>query len=198
MNIVFQRIVQKAREELEEALKSGEVLEGWDPDAFEQDVRNFTRKMGHELIQVWAERKALQARDQAGYCGCGRRRQVKRRNRIWWETTFGRVEAVEGYLACPEGHGYDRPFQRLTGLSCRGKSEALQRALTDFGAEKSFAQTSEQLREHYGVHVDRSSVRQVVERQAQRAEQFVASRHESAVNSYQGRPGHWAGEEWSA
>ena len=67
MKIVFQRILEKAREELEEALSSGEALEGWDPDAFEEDVRDFTRKLGHELIQVWAEGKAAQAREQAAY-----------------------------------------------------------------------------------------------------------------------------------
>ena len=44
----------------------------------------------------------------------------------------------------------------------RCKSLALQRALTDFGAEKSFERAIEQLKEHYGVELDRSSVREVV------------------------------------
>lgn len=196
MEPVFQEILRKAKGELEEALRRGEGLEGWDADAFEQQMRVFTRRLGLELMQVWASGKATQAREQATYCCCGRRRQVRERKRIWWLTAFGRVEVVERYLACPQGHGYDRPFQRLSGVGCRSKSAALQRVLTDFGAEKSFAQASEQLREHYGVHLDRSSVRQVVQKQAQRAEQFVAARHRSAVKSYQSRPGHWPGEEW--
>ena len=40
-------------------------------------------------------------------------------------------------------------------MKCRGKSLALQRALTDFGAEKSFEQASRQLQEHYGVELHR-------------------------------------------
>ena len=87
----------------------------------------------------------------------------------------------------------DRPFQRLTGLRTRSKPHHLQRVLTDFGAEKSFAQASEQLLEHYGVDLHRSSVRQVVERQAGRAEEFVAAEHEKAQRAYQSRPGHWPG-----
>ena len=98
---------------------------------------------------------------------------MRGRKRTWWLSTFGRVEACERDLSCPEGHGHDRPFQRLSGVACRSKSAALQKALTDFGAEKSFAQASQQLREHYGVHLDSSSVRQVVARQGQGAEQFV-------------------------
>ena len=64
--------------------------------------------------------------------------------KTWWLSTFGRVEACERDLACPEGHGHDRPYQRLSGVACWSKSAALQRALTDFGAEKSFAQASQQ------------------------------------------------------
>ena len=76
------------------------------------------------------------------------------------------------YLRCPKerppaaGH---RPFQELTGLKCRGKSLAL----TDFGAEKSFEQASRQLKEHYGVELHRSSIREVVLKHAERAAGLV-------------------------
>ncbi len=80
------------------------------------------------------------------------------------------------YLRCPKerpaaaGH---RPFQELTGVQCRGKSSALQRALTGFGAEKSFESASRQLKEHYGVELHRSSIREVVLKQAERAAGLV-------------------------
>ena len=50
---------------------------------------------------------------------------------------------------------------------------ALQRALSDFGAERSFERASRQLKEHYGVRLHRSSVREVVLQQAERAGGFV-------------------------
>ena len=86
---------------------------------------------------------------------------------MWWLSGFGPIEVQAPYLRCPKD--LHRPFQELTGLKGRCKSLALQRALTDFGAAKSFERASEQLKEHYGVELDRSSVREVVRKQAERA-----------------------------
>ncbi len=73
---------------------------------------------------------------------------------------------------------------------------ALQRVLTDFGAEKSFGQASQQLWEHYGVALGRSSIRQVVVGQAQRAEAVVPTQHQEAVAAYQRPRGQRRGEPW--
>ena len=100
------------------------------------------------------------------------------------------------YLRCAKDHSSHRPFQALTGLRCQGKSLALQRALTDFGAEKSFAQASKQLWEHYRVELHPSSVREVVSQQAQRAEAFVNSQHEEAVRREAGRQRWLGGKPW--
>lgn len=52
-----------------------------------------------------------------------------------------------------------RPFCRSAGLKPRAVSRALQRALTDFGAEESFARGAERVQEHYGIKVAASTVR---------------------------------------
>ena len=78
----------------------------------------------------------------------------------------------------------------------RGKSLALQRALSDFGAEKSFAQASRQLEEHYGVRLHRSSVREEVLKQAERAGGFVAREEGEAIASYEGQRSHRPGPPW--
>lgn len=194
MYAVFQDIVRMARVELEKALMCD--VSSWDSDAFEQQVREFTRQLGLESIHVWAELKGVQAAEQAAICACGQRRQVHKRKQTWWLTTFGRVATVEPYLSCPGCLSHARPFQRLTGLKCRGKSMSLQRVLTDFGAEKSFGGASQQLWEHYRVKLDRSSVREVVREQAQRAEEFVGAECQKAVSDYQRRKEAWPGEQW--
>ena len=74
-------------------------------------------------------------------------------------SVFGRIEVQAPYLRCPQGHptlAGHWPFRELTGLKSRGKSLALPRALSDFGAEKSFAQAGRQLKERYGVELHRS------------------------------------------
>ena len=199
MHPVFQEIQEFARAKLREALiKESEEgsSERWDPDVLEQEVRQLFQQLGGELLQVWAEVQSQQAEAQARFCPCGQRRQVHERQSFWWLSTFGRVQIEVPYLRCPQGHGGDRPFQRLTGLACRSKSLALKRLLTDFGAEKSFGQASQQLWEHYGVTLDPSSIRQVVVRQAQRAEEVVQAQHQGVVAAYQSQRGQRQGETW--
>jgi hypothetical protein len=199
MHPVFQEILTVAMAKLGEGLaqEKGETRwEEWDPDAWEQEVRQFTRQLGQQCLQTWAEMKVQQAHEEARFCSCGQRRWVHELKPFWWLSTFGRIQLEVPKLRCPKGHERDRPFQRLTGLGCRGKSVALQRALTDFGAEKSFAQASRQLWEHYGVELDRSSIRQVVESQAQRAKELVGRSHQAAIRSYQNPKGRGEGEAW--
>ena len=78
----------------------------------------------------------------------------------------------------------------------RCKSLALQRALTDFGAEQSFERASEQLKEHYGVELDRSSVREVVRKQAERAAGFVDLEDRAAIDGYGNQRSFPPGKPW--
>ena len=73
---------------------------------------------------------------------------------------------------------------------------ALQRALSGFGAERSFERASQQLKEHYGVRLHRSSVREVVLQQAERAGGFVEREEREAIASYQGQRSYRPGPPW--
>ena len=54
-----------------------------------------------------------------------------------------------------------RPFCFKARVQPRGYSGPLQRALTDFGAEESFARAAARVREHYGIDVPLTAVRQI-------------------------------------
>jgi hypothetical protein len=183
MGPVFQEIIEIAIPKLKEALS--QESEKWDSDAWEQEVRQFIRQLGQGLLRTWTEVKTIEAGFRARFCPCGQKRQVDKQEPFWWLTIFGQVCTEVPELRCPKCHGRDRPFQRLTGLRCRGKSLALERVLTDFGAEKSYARASSQLKEHYGIELDPSSIRQVVIKQASRAEELVTKEHQGAIASYQ-------------
>ena len=60
-------------------------------------------------------------------------------------------------------HGICRPFSEAAGVTCRGYSLLLERRITDFGSEKSFARASRQVQEHYGLEVGASTVRRITE-----------------------------------
>ena len=74
-----------------------------------------------------------------------------------------------------------RPVSEVMGLRDRGKSPAVQRALTDFGAEDSFAVARERFEEHYGWTIGRTSILRVVEERAREAEEYVTERLASEV-----------------
>jgi hypothetical protein len=56
-----------------------------------------------------------------------------------------------------------RPFSASAEVVCRGYSPALQRAMTDFGADEPFAAAAAKLREHYGIDVPVGAVRTITE-----------------------------------
>lgn len=83
---------------------------------------------------------------------------------------FGLV-AVEERIWCSPTQSYLRPLPKRLGVISRGRSRRLERVLTDFGCEHSFARAGESLREHYGFELGASVVRAATLRHAQRARQ---------------------------
>lgn len=73
---------------------------------------------------------------------------------------------------------YLRPLLVRLGVSPRGKSRRLQRALVDFGSEHSFAKAAESVREHYGIEVGVSAVRQATLTHALRAQEQLEKEYE--------------------
>lgn len=64
---------------------------------------------------------------------------------------------------------YLRPFAARIGVNNRGRSARLERALTDFGAEHSFAKANLRVLEHYGFALNASAIRETTLRHAARA-----------------------------
>lgn len=64
---------------------------------------------------------------------------------------------------------YLRPLPKRLGVTPRGRSRRLERVLTDFGCEHSFARAVESVREHYGIEIGASAVRAATLDHAQRA-----------------------------
>lgn len=75
---------------------------------------------------------------------------------------------------------YLRVFAPAAGISARGKSRRLQRALTDFGIEHSFATSCKRLKEHYGFELNASAVRTVTMHHAQRASRKLQKEYDGS------------------
>lgn len=82
-----------------------------------------------------------------------------RKKKLRCLTTLGWLEAAEQTWRV--GSRELRPVLPRLGIRPRGCSRGLQRVLTDFGADESFAAAAAKVREHYGVEVNAERVRQV-------------------------------------
>lgn len=95
---------------------------------------------------------------------------------------YGEVRVEELTLRTAALHSL-RPFARRARVSCRGKSARLQRAMADFGIEKSFASGNRQLVEHYGFGLNASAIRHATLRHARRAEAKLRAEYEQPYRS---------------
>lgn len=87
-------------------------------------------------------------------------------------TLFGRIVVTSAYLYRPGQKGL-RPTRARWGLHGGSRTPAVERALTDFGAEESFGQASRRFQEHYGFEVGRTTISKIVHAHAKRAEKYV-------------------------
>lgn len=80
--------------------------------------------------------------------------------KVTWFTPFGAVEICEQLLRLSRRGAQLRPFCLAAGVRHQGYSRPLQRVLADFGAEASFQAATLRVKEHYGVLVPSSALRQ--------------------------------------
>jgi hypothetical protein len=73
---------------------------------------------------------------------------------------------------------YVRPLPQRLGVTPRGRSRRLERVLTDFGCEHSFARAAGSVLEHYGFEIGVSAVRMATLEHAQRARAQLAAEYE--------------------
>lgn len=81
-------------------------------------------------------------------------------------TTFGIIELLERTFI-NEGKLL-RPFELSAKVYCRGYSLPLQRVITDFGSDVSFAHAVAKINEHYNIDVPVSAIRLITEKHAHR------------------------------
>lgn len=78
---------------------------------------------------------------------------------------------VRDRIWCSPNKSYLRPLPERLGVTSRGRSRHLERVLTDFGCEHSFARARESVREHYGFDIAASAVRSTTLKHARRAQE---------------------------
>ena len=73
-----------------------------------------------------------------------------------------------------------RPFIQKFRVYCRSYSRPLQRAVTDFGADVSFGQAAEKMREHYGIEVPVCAIQKITRDHAKKIAKWEPKKCEEA------------------
>ena len=97
---------------------------------------------------------------------------------------FGVVEILSPYLRNKNTNSGARPVKEQLGIEHGDRSIAVQRAMSDFGAEESFGQAAKRFQEHYGWTMDRAAVRREVEKTAVLAQEYVEKRLDATSGDY--------------
>ena len=90
---------------------------------------------------------------------------------IVYNVIFGSMELSSPYL-WTNGES-SKPMIHDLGITHHGRTETVNRALTDFGIEDSFAQASKRFREHYGFRLSESTVDRVTKDSGLQAEVYL-------------------------
>jgi hypothetical protein len=113
------------------------------------------RQMGSEVFHSWGRRQQ-QKKEQEYDPKPGVNRKEKK---LYWYTRLGTIEIEEQIYTQGRRGREMRPFCESAEVECRGYSLALQRTLTDFGADGAFVGAAAKLKEHYGIEVPGSAIR---------------------------------------
>lgn len=109
---------------------------------------------------------------------------IHRTKRIKYSSVFGVVEILSPYLRNKNTNSGLRPVKEQLGIEHGDRSIAVQRAMSDFGAEESFGQAAKRFQEHYGWTMDRAKVRREVEKTAVLAQEYVEKRLDATGCDY--------------
>jgi hypothetical protein len=90
---------------------------------------------------------------------------------------------VRERIWCSPVKSYLRPLPKRLEVTPRGRSRRLQRVLTDFGCEHSFARAAQSVQEHYGFEIGASAVRSDTLEHARRAQEILQKKYEESFRS---------------
>jgi hypothetical protein len=124
---------------------------GLDINVMEGFLRPEIREAGRVAAKEFAEQTEARASEELKASG---QVQQREKNLIFY-TTYGAVSVTERIWRS-RASSYIRVLPGLLGIGHRGYTLELQRAMTDFGLDHSFATATQKIAEHYGFDIPKS------------------------------------------
>jgi hypothetical protein len=101
---------------------------------------------------------------------------------ISYNVVFGSIELDSPYLWRKDSRS--KPLVDIMGITHQGRSMGVERAVSDFGIEESFACAAKRFKEHYHYELSPTTVDRTTQKTAQQAQLYVESKLAEAGASY--------------
>jgi hypothetical protein len=137
---------------MDKAIEEGATADEAEAMAIEQ-----IQQLGAAVLTDWARTKASKSFKKVQQESPSAIRHIKKK--VKWFTTYGSIVVEEQLLRLGRRGAELRPFCIEGRVQNLAYSRRLQRVMVDFGAESAFAPAAARVREHYGIEVLVSSVR---------------------------------------
>ena len=164
MNDATRKLAEKLAGSLfDMCVQEPELLRGWRA-GFDRELLALLRLAGVLFLErwmTWENRRLVKQAKVDGYV-------VERSPKIKVLTVMGWVTVVSSYIRRSGDQTGLRPLNTHFGLAGNQSTNAVQRAMTDFGMERSFGDAAAAFEEHYGVAVGATTVQNITERHAHR------------------------------
>jgi hypothetical protein len=139
------------------------------------DIDEISRQIGLEttrLVLTHILEEQVAVHQQAGLTS-------QRRPMIAYNVVFGCLELPSPYVWKQGAHA--KPLRDEMGISHHGRSDAVIRALSDFGSEESFGQASKRFTEHYHFRLSSSTASRVTKQVAADAQVYLEQKLAAAA-----------------
>jgi hypothetical protein len=107
---------------------------------------------------------------------------IERNRTICFNVIFGQIEIHSPYLWI-KGSGSE-PLIDNMGITHQGRSEAVCRAMSDFGIEESFGQAAKRFKEHYKYEISPGTVSRETKQTAEEYLEYISRRLSDAKEEY--------------
>ncbi len=161
----------------EAMLAAGDVM----PRELDAEVESHIRCVGLGVCKAFIEARSVTLIEEGKAKGL----VTQRRPKVTFYTVFGPIFVESPYMWCAVDQFGWRPLSAEFGVADRARSRRLERALVDFGSERSFAKAAIGFEEHYGWELGRTTIRSATRMEAARAERFVDSLFAEAARLYE-------------
>jgi len=167
----------------------------WSINMMEEVLRSCLKETGSCVMNLLIQQKAKEAEEYVKTCNCGKKLPPHRKETIKVCTIYGEVKIESTYHYCEECGMGDNPAKRMMGIRDAWKSSLLQRVLVDFGSDESFHGASRKIKEHYGLEISPSTIRNFTLEHGRRGWDFVERKVDDAVEQYEQSSGKDSGVE---